>query len=86
MPYMQQSRPATAAAAPFAAARTRPAMVCAGDGHFLVLVDSYSNWFEVDQLFSLSSSAVIEKAAPPLRHLWVPCKPAVRQRQPVHQR
>lgn len=27
--------------------------------HFLVLVDSYSNWFEVDQLHSLSSSAVI---------------------------
>ena len=26
-----------------------------------MLVDSYSNWFEVDQLSSLSSSAVIEK-------------------------
>ncbi|XP_055487307.1 uncharacterized protein LOC129694603 [Leucoraja erinacea] len=29
--------------------------------HFLVLVDSYSNWFEVDQLHSLTSSAVADK-------------------------
>ena len=29
--------------------------------HYLVLVDSYSGWFEIDQLSSLSSSCVINK-------------------------